>query len=114
MSVLHLMQSGIQVYSKNLNNSILKVMYLIYLPVNAGVPQGSRLGPLLFLVYINDIVANLESKPYIFADDCTLICSASSTFETTNILSRDLTKISNWAHIWKITFNPQKSKDMIF
>ena len=84
------------------------------LPVNAGVPQGSRLGPLLFLVYINDIVVNLESKPYIFADDCTLIATASSTFETTNILSRDLTKISNWAHIWKINFNPQKSKDMIF
>ena len=84
------------------------------LPVNAGVPQGSRLGPLLFLVYINDIVANLESKPYIFADDCTLICSASSTFETTNILSRDLTKISNWAHTWKINFNAQKSKHMIF
>ena len=84
------------------------------LPVNAGVPQGSRLGPLLFLVYMNDIVVNLESKPYIFADDCTLIASASSTFETTNILSRDLTRISNWAHIWKINFNPQKSKDMIF
>ena len=77
-------------------------------------PQGSRLGPLLFLVYMNDIVVDLESKPYIFADDCTLISTASSTFETTNMLSRDLTKISNWAHIWKINFNPQKSKHMIF
>ena len=84
------------------------------LPVNAGVPQGSRLGPLLFLIYINDIVANLESMPFIFADDTTLIAAANSTYETTNILNRDLAKISNWAHTWKITFNPQKSKDMIF
>ena len=84
------------------------------LPVNAGVPQGSRLGPLLFLIYINDIVANLESMPFIFADDTTLIATGSSTYETTNILNRDLARISNWAHKWKITFNPQKSKDMIF
>ena len=80
------------------------------LPLNAGVPQGSRLGPLLFLVYINDIVANLESKPFIYADDTTLLATAETTFETTNILSRDLTKISNWAHIWKVKFNPQKVK----
>ena len=84
------------------------------LPLNAGVPQGSRLGPLLFLVYINDIVANLESKPFIYADDTTLLATAETTFETTNMLSRDLTKISNWAHIWKVKFNPQKSKDLIF
>ena len=84
------------------------------LPLNAGVPQGSRLGPLLFLVYINDIVTNLESMPFIYADDTTLLATADSTFETTNILGRDLTKISNWAHTWKVKFNPQKSCDMIF
>ena len=84
------------------------------LPVNAGVPQGSRLGPLLFLVYTNDLVNNLECKPFMFADDTTLLAIANNTFETTNMLSRDLTKISNWAHIWKLTFNPSKSKDVIF
>ena len=84
------------------------------LPVNAGVPQGSRLGPLLYLIYTNDLVANLESKPYLFADDTTLIATGSNTFETSNMLSRDLSKISEWAHTWKITFNPSKSKDLIF
>ena len=84
------------------------------LPLLAGIPQGSRLGPLMFVIYINDLVNNLESNPYVFADDTSLIAIADSTFETTNILNRDLAKISNWAHTWKITFNPQKSKDMIF
>ena len=72
------------------------------------------MGPLLFVIYINDLVNNLESNPFVYADDTSLIATGSSTFETTNILNRDLAKISNWAHTWKITFNPQKSKDMIF
>ena len=84
------------------------------LPVEAGVPQGSRLGPLLFVIYINDLVNDLESSPFIYADDTTLLATGKSTFETTNILNRDLAKISKWAHIWKIKFNPLKSKDMIF
>ena len=84
------------------------------LPLLAGIPQGSRLGPLMFVIYINDLVNNLESNPFVYADDTSLIATGCSTFETTNILNRDLAKISNWAHTWKITFNPQKSKDMIF
>ena len=84
------------------------------LPVEAGVPQGSRLGPLLFLVFINDIVTDLESTPQIFADDTTLLTAASDTHETTSILNRDLARIAAWAKKFKVTFNSDKTKEIIF
>ena len=83
-------------------------------PVDAGVPQGSRLGPLLFILFINDIIDNLESTPHIFADDTTLIATGSDTIETVNLLNRDLEKVSAWAKKWKVTFNAGKTKDLIF
>ena len=68
------------------------------LELHAGVPQGSRLGPLLFLLYINDIVEGLESEILIFADDCSLLASGTDPNETAEILNRDLINISNWAN----------------
>ena len=84
------------------------------LDIQAGVPQGSRLGPLLFLIYINDISNDIESDILIFADDTSLFVSGSDPAETAKILNRDLKKISTWALKWKVKFNISKTKSMIF
>ena len=82
--------------------------------VTSGVPQGSRLGPLLFILYINDIEKDLESEILIFADDTTLLTFGADPFETSNTLNRDLVKISNWAKTWKVKFGAEKSRTVIF
>ena len=80
----------------------------------AGVPQGSRLGPLLWILYVNDLCKNLESEVLLFADDTCLFATAKDPAQTAEIINRDLAKIHDWAATWKVTFNPGKSKDMIF
>jgi hypothetical protein len=84
------------------------------LPIQAGVPQGSRLGPILFILYMNDITHDLTSLPLIYADDTSLVAIGDNTSETAEMLNSDLMKISEWAKIWKVKFNASKSKDLIF
>ena len=79
-------------------------------PVLAGVPQGSILGPLLFLIYINDLPNELKSNAKLFADDTPLFTIVKDENESAKILNNDLSLISKWAFNWKMLFNPDPSK----
>ena len=85
--------------------------YSEWTDIDAGVPQGSLLGPILFLVFINDIVDVVESDIRIFADD-TFIYRIMDLFST-EILNSDLAKISQWAWQWKLVFNPDITKQAV-
>ena len=80
------------------------------LDVKAGVPHDSRLGPLIFIIFMNDIIDDIESDILIFADDTSLIASGSDPAETAQQLNRDLNKISSWAIKWKVVFNAKNQK----
>ena len=79
----------------------------------AGVPQGSVLGPILFLVYINDLPNGIESTCKIFADDTSLFSKVKDETSSDTQLNNDLNKISKWAFQWKMLFNPDPSKQAI-
>ena len=81
--------------------------------ISAGVPQGSILGPLLFLVCIIDIVQEINSTIRLFADDTSLFIIVESPEEAANTLNQDLNRISAWAEKCLVSFNPQKTDSMI-
>ena len=84
-------------------------------PVTVGVPQGSILGPLLFLIYINDLPQCLNHrKSILYADDTLLYYSAKTETELQDRINEDLNSISKWLNNNFLTLNYEKTKFIIF
>ena len=79
--------------------------------IKAVVPHGSILGPLLFLVFINDLPEGLTTIAKLFADDTSLFSMVHDSAAFSAFLSDDLLKIS-WTYQWKLIFNPDASKQV--
>jgi hypothetical protein len=82
--------------------------------IEAGVPQSSVLGPLLFLIYINDITRDLQSSNFLYADDTSLFDVVDDPSTTAVKLNNDLARINAWTHDWQVTINPGKTKPLSF
>ena len=78
--------------------------------VNAGVPQGSILGLLLFLIYINDLPDGLSSNVKLFANDTSLFSVVHDFHSSASDLNKDLKTINEWTFQWKMIFNPDSNK----
>ena len=84
--------------------------------VVSGVPQGSVLGPLLFLLYNSELFTILENKLIGYADDSTLIADVPSPGVRVTVaesLNRDLVRVNAWCDIWGMKLNASKTKTMI-
>ena len=81
--------------------------------VTAGVPQGSILGPLFFLVYINDLTDNLKCNVKLFADDTSLFTIVHNPDQAASDMNHDLDIIKSWAHKWRMLFNPDPTKQAV-
>ena len=79
-------------------------------PILAGVPKDSILGPLLFLIYIDNLPDNSNSLAKLFADDTSLFSTVHDPNHSAKVLNDDLNKFSEWAYKWKMLFNSDLSK----
>ena len=78
----------------------------------AGVPQGSVLSPLLFLIYVNDLPKphHRQNSKFQFADDTALWAASRNVHITAKLLQKDLRKLAKWCAKWRIKLNPEKTK----
>lgn len=101
-------------YLKNrMQRVVINGQFSDWCKVEAGVPQGSVLGPLLFILYINDITSAVEfANIRLFADDTCLFIEVDNREEAANMIERDLAGIEQWADRWLVDFGAHKTKSL--
>ncbi len=86
---------------------VLDGSYSSFVPVLSGVPQGTVLGPLLFLCFINDITNDIHNTIRLYADDCILYRTIKSPNDCIS-LQTDIDILFSWTKTWQLSFNPSK------
>ena len=86
-----------------------------YLSITSGVPQGSVLGPLLFLIYINDLpLSSSKLSFYLFADDTNIYCESDNLYKLQRTVNKELRKVKLWLDVNKLSLNIDKTNFIIF
>ena len=84
-------------------------------PITCGVPQGSVLGPLLFIIYTNDLPNSMKhSKCILFADDTTVYHSSTNLNELIGLIEEDLVTLTDWFCVSKLSLNVNKTNLLVF
>ena len=100
--------------SNRMQRVVLNGQHSCWKTIDAGVPQGSVLGPLLFLLYINDITSQIRNVNIrLFADDTCLFIDVDDRINTALRLEKDLETINLWGKQWLVDFAPEKTKSLI-
>ena len=89
---------------------VLNGQYSSWVNITARVPQGSILGSLFFVIYINDLSKTLSSNHKLLADDMSLFSLVHNLNTSLNNLNKDLKKINDWTTQWKMKINPDPTK----
>ena len=82
--------------------------------INCSIMQGSSLGPILFLCFINDFPSSTILKVYMFADDTTYLMAGTNIEELINLVNVEVQKMANWYRANRLAVNTSKSKYIIF
>ncbi len=103
------MQTGFKIGSLGGNRVVTNGKASKWVNVTSAIPQGSVLGPLLFIIYINDLDCDIVSKLVKFAND-TKLGNRAAILDNVSNIQTDLNRIINWADTWQMTFNSSKCK----
>ena len=117
LKLYHFSSNALKVFESYLTNRTQAIRTAVacsnYLPITSGVPQGSILGPLLFLLYVNDLPLEINSDTDMYADDTTFHCKGKDINEIQLILQSDINKTQRWCMKNNMAINPTKTTCMI-